>query len=221
MSRTKSKIKKSRKARSVSLVGVMVKSHWLLAFTFAVASYFGLVYIESILTVTTKTTYLLSLAIVNAKDAIPAFFLVIALISFMRQRKYNNTRKRLVSAAKKSDNLSDAFDKLDWREFELLVGQVFRDRGFSVVEGEGTKDGGVDLVLRKRGETYLVQCKHWKANVGVATVRELFGVMNMKQAQHAVVVCSGRFTKDAYAFASKAGVSLVCIDKLEHFLSKE
>nr|WP_260263875.1 restriction endonuclease [Delftia acidovorans] len=36
----------------------------------------------------------------------------------------------------------------------------------------------MDLVLSKDGEKTLVQCKQWKAfKVGVATVREVYGVM--------------------------------------------
>ena len=47
-----------------------------------------------------------------------------------------------------------------WREFEMLVGEAFRLQGYQVVEtGGGGADGGVDLVLRKDRETFLVQCK--------------------------------------------------------------
>jgi restriction system protein len=35
-------------------------------------------------------------------------------------------------------------------------------------------DGGVDLVLRKDGEKFFVQCKQWKkGSVGVKPIREL------------------------------------------------
>lgn len=44
--------------------------------------------------------------------------------------------------------------------------------------GGNRPDGGVDLVLKKGGRRYLVQCKHWKTwQVGVAVVRELNGVI--------------------------------------------
>jgi transposase len=74
---------------------------------------------------------------------------------------------------------SDALGDMTWREFEMLVGEGFRLQGYEVTEtGGGGADGGVDLVLRKDREKYLVQCKQWKAfKVGVTVVRELYGVM--------------------------------------------
>lgn len=65
------------------------------------------------------------------------------------------------------------------RERRNLVGEAFRLQGYRVVEtGGGGADGGIDLVLRKDGEKFLVQYKHWKAfKVGVAVIRELYGVM--------------------------------------------
>jgi len=79
-------------------------------------------------------------------------------------------------------------DGMTWHQFELLTGDASRQKGFTVVEigGSGT-DGGVDLVLRKPSktgnETFLVQCKHWKARkVGVGAARELYGVMAARGA---------------------------------------
>lgn len=56
---------------------------------------------------------------------------------------------------------------MSWQEFELLVGEAFRLQGYEVAEiGGGGPDGGVDLVLRKDREKFLVQCKQWKAFKG-------------------------------------------------------
>lgn len=98
----------------------------------------------------------------------------------------------------------------------LLVGEAFRLQGYEVTElgGEGP-DGGVDLVLRKGKEKFLVQCKQWKAfKVGVQVVRELYGVMAAKGAAGGFVVTSGSFTEDAMAFASGRNVNLVDGPKL-------
>lgn len=62
-----------------------------------------------------------------------------------------------------------ALNGMSWQEFEMLVGEAFRRRGYMAAETDGGgADGGVDLVLRKDGEKFLVQCKQWKAyKVGV------------------------------------------------------
>lgn len=56
----------------------------------------------------------------------------------------------------------------------MLVGEAFRLQGFEVTETGGSgPDGGVDLVARRGRETFLVQCKQWRAfTVGVDVVRE-------------------------------------------------
>lgn len=93
---------------------------------------------------------------------------------------------------------------MPWREFELLVGQYFRSQGYAVTErGGGGADGGVDLEVRRAGETLLVQCKRWKQQVvKIQPVRELWGVVSHERATGAVFVTSGRFTADARAFAA-------------------
>jgi restriction system protein len=76
--------------------------------------------------------------------------------------------------------------------------------------GGSGPDGGVDLIARKNGEKYLVQCKQWRAmQVGVPVVRELFGAMAAEGAVGGFVVTSGRFSKPARAFASGRNVQLI------------
>lgn len=126
---------------------------------------------------------------------------------------------RLVSGARRSalfgraaaPDGDAAIAGMTWAQFEALLGEAYRRRGYSVTElGQGGADGGVDLVLRRDGAKTLVQCKHWRAQkVGVTVVRELAGVMAVQRAAAGVVVTSGRFTDEARAFAAAAGVELV------------
>lgn len=100
---------------------------------------------------------------------------------------------------------------LSWHEFELLVGEAYRRRGYEVQEtGRAGADGGVDLALRKDGKRVLVQCKQWKSwKVGVSQVRELYGVMASERADHGILVTCGDFTSDAIAFAQGKNLELV------------
>ena len=103
-----------------------------------------------------------------------------------------------------------ALNDMSWRQFEVLVGEAFRRKGYSVTETGGGADGGIDLVLKREGETFLVQCKQWRAiKVGVNTVRELYGVMAAQGATGGFVVTSGVFTKEARAFASGQNIELM------------
>ena len=142
---------------------------------------------------------------------VPILCLAAAAVSAAKRHQ----RSSLVAGVAQS-RAPDALDGMSWQDFELLVGEAFRLQGYEVTElgGEGP-DGGVDLVLSKGREKFLVQCKQWKAfKVGVAIVRELYGVMAAKGAAGGFVVTSGSFTEEAIAFASGRNVTLVDGPKL-------
>ncbi len=137
---------------------------------------------------------------------LPLICLFGAVISAVRRTK----RKALITyvAASKA---WQPLDGINWKEFEILVGEAFRLQGYQVTENHaGGTDGGIDLILRKGNEKFLVQCKQWKAfTVGVTIVRELYGVMAAERAVGGFVVTSGQFTKDAEAFAKGRNVELI------------
>lgn len=137
---------------------------------------------------------------------LPAIFLMGALVSLIRTKK----NERLITTATGPD-AAQAIAGMSWREFELLIAEAFRRRGFNVQDrgGQGP-DGGVDLVLAKGAERHLVQCKQWRATkVGVAVVRELYGVMSAEGAAGGFVVTSGAFTPDAVEFARGRNIQLL------------
>ena len=142
---------------------------------------------------------------------VPAFCLIGAGLSAYRQRE----RRGLVDRVTQNP-AADMLNGMSWRQFEKLVGEAFRLQGYAVKEtGGGGADGGVDLRLTRNGETYLVQCKQWRAlRIGVDVVRELYGVMAAEGAAGGFVVTSGRFTEEAAKFAAGLNVTLVGGEKL-------
>jgi restriction system protein len=100
---------------------------------------------------------------------------------------------------------------ISWREFEDLVSEVYKRKGYAVTEtGGGGADGGVDLILKKGGEKLLVQCKQWRMEkVGVKVVRELYGVVAAEGASGGIVISSGTFTQEAQDFASGKPLELI------------
>lgn len=96
-------------------------------------------------------------------------------------------------------------------QFEQLAAEFFRQQGFAVREQFlSGPDGGVDVVLIRGTERFLVQCKHWRSQaVGPSVVRELKGVVAAQNASGGYVVTSGTFTTSARAFAASAGIHLI------------
>lgn len=126
-----------------------------------------------------------------------------ALASFIASAK----RRQLLDAQTGLDSLG----AMSWREFELLVGEAFRRRGWHVEEtGLSGADGGVDLILNKDGHRELVQCKQWRSlQVGVAVVREMWGLANHHGVNGIKVVSLGNFTGDAMEFAHGKPIELI------------
>jgi len=145
---------------------------------------------------------------------IPPACVVGAIVSFVKQRRSVTLFKDVRNSARREVN------SLSWQDFETLVAEGFRQQGFGVVEKGGPEpDGGVDMVLSRGRDKYLVQCKQWRAQqVGVTIVRELYGVMSAENAAGGYVVTSGRFTKDAVAFAAGRNIELLDGKRLDAFL---
>jgi restriction system protein len=145
-----------------------------------------------------------------AQFVVPAAFIIGAAVSYFKRSR----SIRLLDDTRTS--AGPAVASLTWQQFESLVAEGFRQRGFTVTEkGGAAPDGGVDLVLTRGTERFLVQCKQWRAQqVPVTIVRELYGVMAAQHAAGGYVVTSGRFTKDATAFAAGRNIELIDGDGL-------
>lgn len=105
----------------------------------------------------------------------------------------------------------DSIAAMSWRQFEMLVGEAFRRRGYQVEEtGLGGADGGIDLILRKNGRTELVQCKQWRTRqIKVPVVREMWGLVSHHRADGVKIACVGEFTRDASEFAEGKAIELI------------
>ena len=213
----------SRKKTSAfeDLVDTTAKMPWQAGIVLAVIAYAMLHYFASRMPLTTNPVELKAAGKSVADSMVhgigtmvasvfqyilPIFFLLGSYLSFSRRRRQGELHRQVAS-----DPAANALEKMTWREFEGLAAEAFRKEGYRVVErgGDGP-DGGVDLELHQGSDKYLVQCKQWKVSkVGVATVRELYGVMTAERAVGGFVVASGAFTDDAKAFAEGRSIRLV------------
>jgi restriction system protein len=105
----------------------------------------------------------------------------------------------------------DSLRAMNWQQFERVVGEAYRRLGYQIEEtGQGGADGGIDLLLRKDGATTLVQCKQWRnQKIGIAVVREMYGLMVHHRASAVKIVCTGIFTGECEAFAAGKPLELV------------
>jgi restriction system protein len=121
---------------------------------------------------------------------------------------YFNSRRKQELLDRQQD--IDSIKALSWKEFEELVAEAYRRQGFRVIENGFGPDGGVDVKLSKNKQTILVQCKQWKSkNVGVAVIREMFGILTSENATKVVIICCGGFTREASNFAENKPIELI------------
>jgi restriction system protein len=146
---------------------------------------------------------------------IPAGFCIGALVSGIKGIR----QKKLYDKVASSPGVA-TLNNMRWEDFERLVSEYYRRKGFQVKrEGGNGPDGGIDLILNRGKETYLVQCKQWKAyKVGVQPVREFYGVMASRAVAGGYFITSGEYTTDAYRFASGLNLELIDGSKLREMI---
>lgn len=194
------------------LLNLSTKLSWKVNLALALISYLGFHYLASLPTPTAKgmsslSDFVLTQALISFSAIfqylVPAIFFIGTAVSVIKAKR----RAKLLEQQSSIESIR----ALSWQEFELLVGEAFKRKGFEVQEnGGGGADGGIDLVLYKNGRKTIVQCKRWKgSSVGVSIVRELYGVMTAENASDCIVVSSGAYTAEARLFAENKPIWLI------------
>ena len=187
---------------------------WWAAVILAVVVFLALHFLAAAPSPTTGAEYLPAL---RAAASILQYLLPIALLlgaaaAFVRRSRLIFSFSRiLVNPVSKVSTMS-------WSEFEPLVVEMFRQRGFQIIRDPEDAATGLGLTLMRGEERFLVQCKQWRAQqVGEAVVRELHALLVARGASGGFVVTSGRFTRDAHQLAGACSIELidgVSIDEL-------
>lgn len=95
------------------------------------------------------------------------------------------------------------------REFEEHCAGYLRRRGFKKIElTKGSGDQGVDILAKRRGKTYAIQCKFYQKPVGNKAVQEAYAGMQYYDCDKGMVMTNSTFTKGAIELAGRTGVAL-------------
>ena len=140
-----------------------------------------------------------------SKKADPARLAVLAEKKAAIRLEHEEARRQLLSTLA-------GWKSLSGHQFEHAVARHFRSQGWTGEVTPRSRDGGVDLVLRRPGDIIIVQCKKLSGVVGVDVVRELVGARSATpQATGAWVVALNGFSADARRFAERHDVKLISI----------
>ena len=191
------------------------KLPWWAGVVFALAAYFWLhgvvTHDMTVVAQPGQMGALISQTFFQTLASVGQYLLPFVFLAGAAMSAYGGYKRRALPGQGAASPDRGALNNMSWRQFQALVGEAFRRRGYSVVETSGAiADGGFDLLLKKAGKTFLVQCKQWRAlKVGVNTVRELQGVMATQGATGGFVVTSGVFTDEARVYATQHHIELM------------
>lgn len=105
--------------------------------------------------------------------------------------------------------------EMSGRDFEIAVANVFKKNNYNVELTQSSSDGGVDIILKdSNGIIKYVQCKAYKNKVGIAPVRELFGVMTDNNINYGMMVTLKGYTQGVYDFVKNKNIELLDLNDI-------
>jgi restriction system protein len=114
-------------------------------------------------------------------------------------------------------------DSMSGDEFEEYLETLFEKLEYKVSKTKRSRDGGVDLILKRNDEITLIQAKRYQlsATVGVSAVRDVNSKKEKYKASHLVVLTTAmKFSVDARQEAKELGIQLWGRNKLKELLKK-
>ena len=94
---------------------------------------------------------------------------------------------------------------IEWRDLERIIATVFSDFGYNVELTPSAKDGGKDVIIWYRGESYIVEIKHWNAKnkVGGHFISDFLKVVIKENIKTGEYLSSSGYTSNSFEALSK------------------
>jgi len=114
-----------------------------------------------------------------------------------------------------SPNTSSTLDRLNPTEFEHFIARLYSQMGYKSTVTPQSSDHGIDVLgvrtTELGTERIVIQCKHMPQGiVGENMVRDLLGAWQMhRNADKAILVTSGRFSRNAVVVAEQHRIILI------------
>lgn len=105
----------------------------------------------------------------------------------------------------------DSLHLLSPREFEVALGRLFEVQGWTVQVTPAAADGGKDLILRRSGNTVLVEVKQFAPGhkVGRPLLMKLHSAVVHERADGGIFVTTSEYTEPATEFAELNQLRLI------------
>lgn len=112
-----------------------------------------------------------------------------------------------------------SIDLMEGHQFENWCADMLKELGFVDVEvTPASGDQGVDVLAKKEGVKYAVQCKRYRTDLGNTPVQEVHAGKAMYHCHVGIVITNQHFTEGARALAQATDVLLWDRDFLKAYL---
>jgi restriction system protein len=105
-------------------------------------------------------------------------------------------------------------------EFEEYIANLFNRFGYKAEKVGGSHDGGIDVIIKKDGETGYIQCKKFiTREVPVGAVRDFYGAfIGHLSTAKGYFISTNKFTLEAIKFAEDKPIELIDHFKLIKYI---
>lgn len=112
-------------------------------------------------------------------------------------------------------------DRMEGREFELFLEEVFTALGYNVTVTPASRDFGADLLLETDdGWSIAVQAKRYEKVVGLEAVQQVAASVPYYGVNEGWVVTNSSYTDSAYELAEPNRVRLIARHELEQMVKQ-
>lgn len=114
--------------------------------------------------------------------------------------------KKVLSCGRK---LIKSVDNLDGIQFERLCCEILHKQGYiDIYTTRTTGDFGIDILCKKNGTKFGIQCKCYSSHIGIDAIQQAFSGCAYYKCDIPVVMTNEYFTDAAQELAEKLGVVL-------------
>lgn len=132
-----------------------------------------------------------------------------------------NESNRLTAIIKDIYSDNKVLWKISHREFEEIIGELFREKNYQVELTKQTRDNGYDLIALKLVDgfplKYLIECKRNRIDrpVGIQIIRSFNDVINSENANKGIIVTTSYFSQIALEKQQKTEYKLDLKDRID------
>jgi HJR/Mrr/RecB family endonuclease len=131
-------------------------------------------------------------------------------VNMQKRQEMKEHYKRQQIEKLNAQNKLEELKKMHPFEFERFIKEVYELMGYTAKLTSKTGDGGKDVILKKDGETMLVECKRYNSpKVTRPDIQKFHSALIDMNAKKGFYITTGEFTKPAIEYAKDKAIKVI------------